>query len=374
MRRSSRMSALAAAGTVVALLATGCGSDAEPEADETSPVEPAATDDADTSGPTDDGTATDGGTAADADWQAIVDQAAGQSVLVYHAASPEQFDRFIAAFNEEYPDITLTHERGGREILDRVVTELETGTAGADAVMWPDQLWFEDNAGSFAELQGPHFAEFPESGVSVDEKVAIPQILVQSMIVWNTQEFPDGFDSFQDVLDNVPPGRIGSRDLYSGPLCSYYDYLENEWGPGFLEQLGKLDPVAYGNTGESAQAVAAGEVGVVIEMQPANIYALIDEGAPLDFKIIEDPGVGVPYHVGVIESSPNAAAAQVFVDYLLSEEGQTVWNGEGYAASVMSGLEGVASTDGWVIYDHTQYPEEAVEECSARIDEVVFGR
>jgi iron(III) transport system substrate-binding protein len=309
------------------------------------------------------------------EWQSVVDSAAGQSLLVYHAASPEQVDRFIAAFNELYPDIDVTHERGGTPILDRLDTEVASGTPGGDILVYPNYIYFRDRADSFSELEGPAAAEFPADAFEIPGKVPLVEVLVQSTLMWNTNEFPDGFTSYEELVD-VPSGRLALRNNWSGGLCAFYDTIEEYYGPEYIEGLGNLDPPAYGTTQETSQAVASGEVGVVPEMPPANVLALQEQGAPVDYFIVdtdETPGIGAPYHAGILAQSPNQEAAQLFVDFLLTPEGQVAWNGGDYGASVLD-VEGVANASNWTLWDLDKYTPDAVAACEEKYGGVLFGQ
>jgi iron(III) transport system substrate-binding protein len=306
------------------------------------------------------------------EWQALVDKASGQTVTVYHAASPDQFDRFAEAFNKKYPKITLAQQRGGQPLLTQLQSEIAAGQPGADILVFPAELFFKGALDQFTPLVGPDTATWPAAGYLVPGEIPVVSVLAESVIMWNTGEFPNGFKGFEDAL-KVPSGRMGLRNAYSGPLCGYYDFLE-KYFPGILEEVGKLKPVAYGSTTESAQAVGSGEIGVTIENTPANAISLKKAGAPIDFLVVEKPAFGQPYQAGVFQKAKSPEGAQVMMDFLLTPEGQEAWNGEGFGASYLPNIPTAASTEGWDIFQAADYGKDVVTACGAKIDKVVFGK
>src|SRR3546814_2140291 len=47
-------------------------------------------------------------------------------------------------------------------------------------------------------------------------------------------------------------------------------------------------------------------------------------GAPIEWKFPE-PGLGIPYFMGIASNAPHPAAAKLFMAWSLTGEGQTIW-------------------------------------------------
>jgi len=77
-----------------------------------------------------------------------------------------------------------------------------------------------------------------------------------------------------------------------------------------------------------AQLVATGEVQVGLTMYNANIESLKKKGAPIDLAPVQ-PVVARAQGIGVARAAPHPAAALLFVDFVLSPEGQKLYESMG---------------------------------------------
>ena len=77
-----------------------------------------------------------------------------------------------------------------------------------------------------------------------------------------------------------------------------------------------------------AELVAAGEVPVGLTMYNSNIESLKRKGAPIDFVPIP-PVAARPQGIGVAKSAPHPNAAALFADFVLSPEGQRLFESMG---------------------------------------------
>ena len=77
-----------------------------------------------------------------------------------------------------------------------------------------------------------------------------------------------------------------------------------------------------------ASLVAAGEVPVGLAMYNSNIETLKRKGAPIDYVPVQ-PVVARPQGIGVARNAPHPNAALLFADYVLSPEGQKLFESMG---------------------------------------------
>jgi len=302
------------------------------------------------------------------DWSAVVEAAEKEgSVDVAHAADPAQLDRVIGAFNEKYPKIKVNIVRGSTELYAQMDAAIANKLDGMDVVIRTEPPWFTKNADAFASIGGPDFAAYPSSAVQVADKAATATIAPQSTIIWNTNTFPDGFEDFPDIAKYAQPGQYGAR--ISPPITSntaqYYQFLENNYGEGLFEDLAALEPKIYPSSAPLAQAVAAGEVGVADNVGVNFAINLKEQGAPIDF-VLPDPGYGTAFMVAALAHSKQVNASRVFVDFLLSKDGQTAMNSDGYGGSPLN-VDGDIDTTSYVVYDPANASEEFVAEWEDRI-------
>jgi iron(III) transport system substrate-binding protein len=72
-----------------------------------------------------------------------------------------------------------------------------------------------------------------------------------------------------------------------------------------------------------AELVASGEIPLAASLYNHNIERLMVKGAPVRWKAVA-PTFGRPNAIGVARMAPRPHAALLFVDFMLSKEGQTI--------------------------------------------------
>jgi iron(III) transport system substrate-binding protein len=341
MRRSV---ALLATFTAAAMVVAGCGGDSDP-------VDTAS---GDTSGcqfgPTD-----------DAAWTETLVTAADQgAVTLFHTWAPDQANRFIEAFNEVCPEIEVTTGAGGAEQQAQVDAQIANNSQGADVFVLGDSQWFTTNEESLIPLDGPFSAEYPEDGVYVDGKAFNAFSFPFGMFVWNTNEFPDGFDSYEDLEDPAVAGRFGTRSSITAAFVGFLQFLEDEVGPDHLRALGDHQPKFYPSLFPMAQAVASGEIGVTHASTPAVVKQLKEQGAPVD-SFVPNTSFQNPQPIGAIDTSTRPEAAKVLLEFVLSPEGQQALTADGYGSSLLD-IEGDLDLGDGVVFDATTISGDVVAE------------
>lgn len=123
--------------------------------------------------------------------------------------------------------------------------------------------------------------------------------------------------------------------------------MENEdLGWSYIEQLKANGAEAQGGNGGVFNAVANGTkpYGVVVDFLPIREAA---KGSPVEFVFPEEGVSAVTEPVAIMDGASNLTAAQTFVDFLLSEEGQTLVQSQGYlpASDRVSPPSGFPSRD-----------------------------
>lgn len=101
------------------------------------------------------------------------------------------------------------------------------------------------------------------------------------------------------------------------------DY-ESDAGWDYVKALvTQLDGVSIGSSSQVAKDVAAGEYIVALTYEPLSLNMVLS-GAPVEIVYPKEGAAFLPATIQVIKGGPNAAAAQAFIDFVISEEGQTI--------------------------------------------------
>lgn len=302
-------------------------------------------------------------------WDEIVAKAKEEGrVNFYSVMPPAQNDALIAAFREDYPEITVVVVRGAGELPGRIAAEQQSGADGADVFSYADTGWFVQQKDALLALQGPHDDDFPAESWVVDGAAANLSYSPLGFLVWNTARLPEGMDSWDDLLDPALQGRVGTREGMTSTLAGYLEFISTELGEDYLEKFGQQQPRFYPSTVPLTQAVASGEILAANSGNIATIQQLVAQGAPISYAFPQ-PSYANPQAAAVLGSSKRPNAALVFMDFALSPEGQAAINGNHLGASPRPGIEGGLDLANFKILDPTKYPPEVREEWQAKFDQ-----
>jgi iron(III) transport system substrate-binding protein len=302
-------------------------------------------------------------TSTDPAWQEVLDGAYEEGqVSVYNAASKVQNKRMQEAWEEKYPQIDIKFTNGAAELVARVGAEIDSGSEGADAFMWSDPAWFEKNSQYLADLSNiPSAQEWDDDYWAVKNKAVTATKLPWSMMVWNTDKFPEGFESYEDLLAPEVKGKLGTRSEVTVSIAGYLDFMEAEYGDKYMHDLAAQQPKFYSSVVPLMQAVASGEIGVSNVGVPATVLDLQEAGAPLDYKYV-NPGFAFEHAGAALTTSAHPNAALLFLNWFMSQEGQQAYNGDGLGGAGRDDVDGALNVEGYTMLEAGKYSPDVVDE------------
>ena len=280
-----------------------------------------------------------------ADLDALVSAAKAEGSLVWYSAPPEGLAKRISdAFSAKYgirvqfvrlqtvpQRIRYSAEaEAGNFAADLLVLAGGTNAQYADAGI--KKGWMEPVAS--AGLPVVKSGEFPAKYLT--GPTAIVQISPWQ-IVYNTDKVK-GADIPKDWADLANPkwkGQLILSGVSSGDIyAEFWSMLLRRYGEGYVATLRDSNPRRPSGGGvPAAQALGAGEGAIQIPNITSVTLPLVDKGAPIA-SVTPDYTTGVEQHVALTarakSKSPNAA--RLFANYIMSPEGNAVFNaGQGIA-------------------------------------------
>jgi iron(III) transport system substrate-binding protein len=250
------------------------------------------------------------------------------TITVYTSEPQEKIDAIVAAFNEEQPNVTVEVFRAGTgDLTARIEAERATGDVQADVLLAADSGTFEGYAAEDLLL-----AYTPADVDALNPDVVDPEgfytgtRIIPTVIAYNTTAIDSPPTSWKDLTDSEYAGKItmpnpdvSGAAAYNAAVWLATDELGDDW----LTDLAANKPVIADSNGPVSQAVATGTqpVGIVVDYLVRELKAA---GSPID---VSYPSEGVPYvsqPVGIFASTDEQEASEAFVDYLVSEDGQTL--------------------------------------------------
>jgi len=308
------------------------------------------------------------GELVDGSWDDVVAAAEEEGKVVFYiGASADQAKRVADAFNEKHPDIEVVIEAGGGDIIPRVEAQMKTKTEGADVFMHADPTWYRTHEDELLTLSGSNGEGLRDDAWIVPDKAVDVHGSPYSMFVWNTQMFPEGFSDWDDFLKPEVKGKLGFRADATKSAAGFLDFMESKVSEDYLKQMGAQKPKLYPSVVPITQAVAAGEVGATVAALPSVVKQLQASGAPLDFAY-PDEGYGIEYVSAALENARHPNAAVVFMDFMLSVDGQESLNGDGYGVPARDGVEGALDPAGWTWQDSEKLTPDVLADWERKLD------
>ena len=289
------------------------------------------------------------------------------NLVVYTTRSESLFNPVIAAFKAAYPDVQVTVLNGSNSELGARLLE-ERVNPQANIFINSDTLSMEDlyNEGVFQPNNSAAVLALPEQYRAPDGSWAALTLRAR-VIMYNT-DLVDEADLPTSVTQLADPqwagGRLGSANSTNGAMMGNIVALNRLLGEEattqWLQGLVDNETAFFGGHTDVRKAVGSGE----LELGFVNHYYYflsLAEGAPVGI-IWPDQGEG---EIGLVVNSTNIGIidgtegdtlelAKAFVDFMLSEEGQTIYARGNYEWPIVEGIplaEGVPSPDEFTIAD-----------------------
>ncbi len=250
--------------------------------------------------------------------------AASDNLLIYTSVPIEIMTRLQEAFHEAHPDIRLDVYRAGTGIIaSKIAAEMDADNVLADLVWVADYTYLED----LKEI-GMLYRYLPQDvdkigDVFVDQDGYYGAGRVFTMVIaYNTNLVDDPPSTWRDLLDPKWRGEIVSGNPeYSGSNVIAAAALGLEYGLSYFRGLRENEIAIVRGNSEAAAAVIAGEYFLGLTLDNV-VRDQKSQGLPIDLVYPEDGPIFIPSPVGILSTSDRLEAAQTFVDYIASVEGQ----------------------------------------------------
>jgi iron(III) transport system substrate-binding protein len=146
------------------------------------------------------------------------------------------------------------------------------------------------------------------------------------VIVYNTRQLtadtaPNSYAALAEP--SLAHKLIIGDPLASGTFFTTLAFLEDRLGWAYFRRLKANGLVSTGGSSTVIERVASGEFAAGLCLLE-NVLAAKKSGAPVEAVLPAEGPVLIPGAAAILKSSPNRAAAEAFVDLLLSPEGREV--------------------------------------------------
>ncbi len=227
-------------------------------------------------------------------------------VALYSTLNTTYSQPLIAKFAEQFPGVTVNHNRQLAEKLTEIMAWNQSKYL---------QAYVPGQAATYSnDRKDP-------AGMWVSDRVNPETVALNSDLV-KADEMPK---TWTDMTDPRWKGRIA----VDGTNVLLYAAMKEAWGAqkagDFLKGIAANQPRLESSQATIAQLLAAGEFGAAVGTYIDTPHALQQKGAPI--KIIGADPVFVQLQlVGLGAQAPHPNAAKLFINWLLSDAGQTAMN------------------------------------------------
>ncbi len=276
-----------------------------------------------------------------------LDQARKEAEVVWYTAmNVPDTDALRKPFVERYPFLKLTVLRAtGEKVRTRILTEARAKRFSWDIVSFNlldmDALAAE---GLLAAYQSPEAATGYAPG-AVDPQGRWAAIYVRQYVIgYNTRQVrPDEAPrSWSDLLAPRWAGKIALDESDVEWYAAMLDYWGRDKAVGYMRALSRQKPQQRRGHSLLTRLLVAGDFPLAL-VHAAEIEKEKQDGAPVEWVRTLDPVVTSPSQVAISARAPHPAAARLFVDFLLSSEGQALIKSRGRVPARM-GVDAEAGT------------------------------
>lgn len=286
--------------------------------------------------------------AAADDWETIVAAAKKEGVVVVHGAPGTSYrTAMVTAFNAAYPDIKVQFSgAAGAVEIPKVVRERQAGIFAWD-------VWVGGPTGALGQLKDIGFYQplapalqpeimtddkwtggFAAGWMDLERKIyyAFDGTIQNPVLVnWDVVS-KTSFRTLEDLLKPEFAGKVVWHDpRLTGTGNGTSQTLFHNLGKDGLIVLYKNKVVYTSNSQQIAEWIVRGRYPIAIGLEPNTLNEFQGQGigmnvAPLPASYYKIQQISVGFGgIGLIDRAPHINAAKVYINWLLSKQGQEAW-------------------------------------------------
>jgi iron(III) transport system substrate-binding protein len=251
-------------------------------------------------------------------------------VVLYTSLAPTESGPLGQAFEKKTGVKVEIFRTISEKVVQRAVTEARAKRFAFDVIETNGpEMEIMAREKLFSEFHSPHLADLPAGAIPAHRQW-IPDRVNFFVVAFNTakvkrEEIPKNYLGFADPRWK---GRIGIEATDAEWMATLIKKWGEPAGMAYFRKLAEMKPDVRKGHILLAELIAAGEIPVGLTVYNSNAESLKRRGAPIDWLPVE-PVVGRPQGIALGRNAPHPHAALLFVDFVLSPEGQELLNSMG---------------------------------------------
>ncbi|WP_435954335.1 ABC transporter substrate-binding protein [Dryocola sp. BD626] len=293
-----------------------------------------------------------------ADYQKIVDAATKEGkVVIYSTTDTKAAGPLIQGFEAAYPGIKVEYnDMNSTELYNRYISEQAAGGTSGD-VVWSSSMdtGLKLSVDYAQEYKSPEQGQLPKWAVWKDKAYGTtyePVVFIYNKRQIPAGEVPDSHTALAKLISSQPDKfskKVTTYDIEKSGLGFMLSVQDSKADPDYFKTLADVAKgglAVQSSTGTMMERVSSGE----------NLIGFNILGSYAEARAKTDPSLGISYpkdytlvlsRVSFIsQQAQNGNAARLWLDYVLSEKGQSILANQADIPSIRNDIEGKNDIDG----------------------------
>ena len=253
-----------------------------------------------------------------------------REVVFYTTTNLEEAAAMSARFKAKYPFLDVNINRAeGERIVTKVLQETRAKKSLVDVIQTPafylHALRKRGILGEYASTEDRFYPRNFKEEKSWTTTYYNPYVVLYNTKIVSAQNLPK---RYEDLLSPFWKNKMILEKDKIDWFTAMLEILGREKGVKYMRELSRQNPMLRIGQTLITQLVAAGEIALQINANAVSVNRLKQKGAPIDW-VAPGPLPGLMVGVGLVSQAPHPAAARLFIDFLLSKEGQQLYQNAG---------------------------------------------
>jgi len=251
---------------------------------------------------------------------------AERELAVYSSMRVDELDQLIKTFNKRYPFLKLNISRlSGRRVVTRIETEHRAGRHTVDVGEGFANISYSLKVGGLVD---PYFSperKFFAGGNADKEGYFAPAYIAPVVLGYNTkmvrrEEVPK---TYEELLAPKWKGKLFLDEEDYDWYVVLMRHFGKSKGADYMKKLAANDLAIRRSRILQTQMIIAGERPIGVALHGHSLLDFKERGAPIDYVVLA-PYFAKPSEIMLGRYAPHPHAAALYLDWVLSEEGQSL--------------------------------------------------